>query len=242
MRQTEVRDGRADEAQTGAGQAPAARLLMASTIDGLLEKVSFRAEAGGLSVVYGPAGAGKSALADVLRLAKRVHSGGFDILGVNAVRLPPDRRAKLKRRIGFIAQSPKLLEHLSAVQNALAPLELARKLVPEDERDAAEAFTYLGLKLRDDRPVSFLSGSERRRIAVARAVAMRPDVLIADEPCAGLAPDAAGRVLKLLLQARRSGAAVIVLTQDEDLGASLPGAMWRMSDGILSPPSEFRAA
>jgi len=69
----------------------------------------------------------------------------------------------------------------------------------------------------------------------------RPALLVADEPCAGLAPDAAGRILKLLLQVRRSGSAVVVLTQDEDLAASLPGPMWRMADGKMSPPDPAEA-
>jgi ABC-type lipoprotein export system ATPase subunit len=241
MRQSLTRDARSSDAPN-AGRPPAARLLTASTIDGLIEKVSFRAEDGELTTVYGPAGAGKSALADVLRLSKRVHSGGFDVLGQNALKLSDDARAKLKRRIGCISQTPRLFEHLSALRNVLAPVRLLRPLTEEDERDAAEAFAYLGLKMRDERPVSFLSGSERRRIAVVRAAITRPDLLIADEPCAGLAPEAAARVLKLILQARRAGAAVVVLTQDEDLAHSLPGPVWQMIDGLMSPPADMRAA
>lgn len=240
MRQSEVNAPRQEDA-ANAGRPPAARLVMASTIDGLLEKVSFTVPAGEVTAVYGPAGAGKTALVDVLRLAKRVASGGCDLFGDNTLKLNADRRAKLKRRIGVITQIPTLFDHLSAVQNVLAPLRLIRRLSQDDERDAAEVASYLGLKMRDDRPVAYLSGSERRRVAVARAVAQRPDLLIADEPCAGLAPEAAGRVLKLLLQSRKSGTAVLILTQDEDLAASLPGDLWRMADGIMSPPG-FEAA
>lgn len=244
MRQSEVNAPRQDDAPSAPGPArpPAARLVMASTIDGLLEKVSFSVPAGEITAVYGPAGAGKTALADVLRLAKRVNAGGCDLFGENTLRLNANRRAHLKRRIGFIAQSPTLFDHLSAIQNVLAPLRLIRRLSEEDERDAADVAQYLGLKMRDDRPVAFMSGSERRRLAVARAVAQRPDLLIADEPCAGLAPDAAGRVLKLLLQSRKSGTAVLILTQDEDLAASLPGDLWRMADGIMSPPGHVAAS
>lgn len=242
MRQSEVNAPRDAEAVAPReARSMAARLVMASTIDGLLEKVSFSAPAGEVTAVYGPAGAGKTALADVLRLAKRVTAGGCDVLGENALRLNATQRARLKRRIGVVGQSPVLFDHLSAVQNVLAPLRLMRRLGQDDERDAAEVASYLGLKMRDDRPVAFMSGSERRRVAVARAVAQRPDLLIADEPCAGLAPDAAGRVLKLLLQSRKSGTAVLILTQDEDLAASLPGAQWRMSDGIMSPPGHIAA-
>jgi len=236
MRQNDVMDS-----SPGSGGPPGARLIGASTIDGLLEKASFAAPRGEVSVVFGPAGAGKSALIDVLRLAKRVQAGGADVLGVNVLRLSLTARAKLKRRIGYVAQTPTLFDHLSAIQNVLAPLRIAGRVTAADQRDAEDLFTYLGIKMRDQRPVAYLSGSERRRIAVARAVVCRPDLLLADEPCAGLAPDIAGRVLKLLLQVRRNGATVVVATQDEDLAASLPGALWRMADGAITQPQREEA-
>lgn len=235
MVQSEVSDGEPTF------EAPAARLRGVTTIDGLLENVTFTVPAGALTVVFGPAGAGKTALADVLRLAKQPERGAMDVFGENIARLSLDRRAKLKRQIGILAQSPVLLDHLSAMENVTAPLRLAGRKPEEHASDVTELFTYLGLKLRDDRPVAYLSGSERRRVATARAVVTRPALLVADEPCSGLAPDAAGRILKLLLQVRRSGSAVVVLTQDEDLAASLPGPMWRMADGKMTAPDPAEA-
>ena len=79
-----------------------------------------------------------------------------------------------------------------------------------------------------------MSGAERRRTAIARAVVGRPKIILAEEPVAGLSSDSAGRVLRLLATMRRAGSAVVVTTQDEALATELGGAHWRLKDGRLA--------
>ncbi len=200
-----------------------------------LRGVWFEARPGAVVSVLGPAGAGKTALIDVLRLALPPHRGVARILGADALRLSPNTRRTLKQRIGLLAQTPVLADHFTAFENVALPLRMAGRKPGAYEGDVAELLSFVGLAPKDDRPAGMLSGSERRRVAAARAVVAQPRLLLADEPTAGLSPDLAGRVMRLLVSMRRAGAAVIVATQDETLASSLSGPHWRIAGGRPAP-------
>jgi cell division transport system ATP-binding protein len=200
----------------------------------VLRGISFEAQPGAVVSILGPAGAGKSALIDVLRLALPPAAGVARILGADASQLKSLARARLKRRIGVMQQNPILLEHLTAFENVALPLRLAGSKGETFAADVDELLTFVGLPENDNRPASALSGSERRRVAAARAVVAQPRLVLADEPTAGLSTDLAGRVMRLIVSMRRAGAAVVVATQDEALAASLAGPHWRMASGRIA--------
>jgi cell division transport system ATP-binding protein len=199
-----------------------------------LRGIDFEVRPGTAVAVTGPAGAGTSALVDVLRLALTPFDGAARVLGADAMRLGWTQRARLKRQIGFMAQNPVLLDHMTAFENAALPLRLQGAKPSSYAGDVEELLRFLGLPEADERPAGALSGSERRRVAAARAVVGQPRLLVADEPTAGLSHDLAARVLRLLVSMRRAGAAVVVATQDEAIAGSLAGPHWRMKEGRIA--------
>jgi cell division transport system ATP-binding protein len=200
----------------------------------LLRGLTFEAQAGAVVSVLGPAGSGKSLLLEVLRLALPPTAGAARILGADVTKMTHTARARLKRRIGFMHQVPILAEHLSAFENVALPLRIAGVKAETFSADVEELLSFVGLPENDIRPAAALSGSERRRVAAARAVVAQPRLVLADEPTAGLSADLAGRVMRLIVSMRRAGAAVVVATQDEALAASLAGPHWRMSAGRIA--------
>ena len=199
-----------------------------------LRGVTFEAQAGSVVSILGPAASGKSMLMEVLRLALPPSAGVARILSADATKLPYTQRARLKRRIGFMHQTPVLAEHLSAFDNVALPLRITGVKPESFSADVEELMSFVGLPENDTRPAHALSGSERRRVAAARAVVAQPRLVLADEPTAGLSADLAGRVMRLIVSMRRAGAAVVVATQDETLAASLAGPHWRMNAGRIA--------
>lgn len=201
----------------------------------VLTNLDFEAEAGALTFVIGPAAAGKSSLVNLFRLALTPRAGRAEILGADAGRLSTIARARLKRRIGVISEQPHFVEHWTTLENVALPIRIAGRKDSGIRDDVEELLAYVGLNTVSDDPVGNLSAAERRRAAIARALAAKPDLIIADEPTAGLAPDAAARVMRLLDEMSRVGSAVIILTQSEHLADDLPAALWRLEHGRIAP-------
>ncbi len=199
-----------------------------------LRGVTFEAQAGAVVSIVGPAGSGKTALIDLMRLALVPNGGSARVLGLEISRLKSGPRTKLKRRIGVLQQNPVLIEHLTAFENVALTLRLAGAKVDTYAADVEELLAFVGLPEQDLRPAAMLTGSERRRVAAARAVVAQPRLVLADEPTAGLSTDLAGRVMRLIVSMRRAGAAVVVATQDDALAASLSGPHWRMTAGRIA--------
>jgi len=196
--------------------------------------VDFEAKSGEVSLVTGPAAAGKTTLMHVLRLALPPRSGRAVIMGVDVARASPKARAAIKRRIGYVAENPVFIEQWSAFDNVAMPLRLSG-LKPRDyDHDVRELVDFVGLGDAAALPVEKLSGAERRRAAIARALAGKPDLILADDPTAGMSPSDGRRVVRLLAEMRRVGAAVVVTSQDETLADCAPVVRWRIERGRLS--------
>jgi cell division transport system ATP-binding protein len=199
-----------------------------------LDDVRFEARAGEVTVISGHAGAGKTSLLRVLRLALAPRAGGLFLFGADAAKLSAPRRAKLRRRIGVMEEQPLFVEHWSAADNVALPLTLAGKARREVDADVADLLGFVGVGAETDTPVASLSAAQRKQVALARALAAKPDLLLADEPAAGFSPQAGGRVLRVLHEMRKLGAAVIIATQDPDLAADMGAPHWRLERGRLA--------
>lgn len=201
----------------------------------VLEDLDFEAESGAMTFICGPTAAGKSSLMNLLRLALPPRGGRAMILGADAGRLTGGQRARMKRRIGAISEQPMFVEHWSTFDNVALPIKISGRKDGGVRDDVQELLAYVGLNTAADDPVGRLSAAERRRAAIARALAAKPDLIIADEPTAGLSPDAADRVMRLLEEMSRVGVAVIFLTQSEHLADGLAASVWRMEHGRIEP-------
>jgi cell division transport system ATP-binding protein len=199
----------------------------------VLSEIDFEIEAGEVAFIAGPTASGKSSFLHLLRLALPPHEGHARILGADAMSLSEGERAKLKRRIGYVAENPTFVEAWSAFENIALPLRLAGRGYSDYARDVEELVEFVGLGPAAAEPAHSLSAAERRRAAIARALAPKPDLILADEPTAGLAPDAARRVIRLLGEMRRVGAGVVVATQDQSLADATPATHWRLDHGRL---------
>lgn len=172
---------------------------------------------GDFLLVHGEAGAGKSLLMGLAGLTLRPGAGRIEVLGLNPWRLSTAGRARLRRRLGLVSQELDLVEELTVAGNAALPMQIAGAKAEACRQDVAELLDWMGLGAKANARPRDLDHDERQRLAVARAVAGRPEVILADEPVGWMGPDAARRVLRLLLQLNRQGATLVIASRNPDL-------------------------
>ena len=183
--------------------------------------------------VIGPSGSGKSTLMNILGGLDRPTSGDYRFEGEDVAHFSDDELADFRRRrIGFVFQSFQLLPRRSALQNVERPLIYAG--LPRDERRAraAELLERVGLGGRMGHRPTQLSGGQQQRVAVARSLANRPDLLLADEPTGALDTQTSRDVLKLFHELNADGLTLMVVTHDPEVAAE---ARRRVSfrDGLI---------
>jgi cell division transport system ATP-binding protein len=200
----------------------------------VLMGIDFEARAGEVALVTGPAAAGKTTLMHLLRLALPIRSGRAVIMGVDVERAGPRARAQVKRRIGYVAENPVFVEHWSAFDNVAMPLRMSGRKPRDYANDVRELVDFVGIGEAADLPMEKLSGAERRRAAIARALAGKPHLILADDPTAGMSPADGRRVVRLLAEMRRVGAGVVIASQDESLAECAPILRWRIDRGRLT--------
>jgi lipoprotein-releasing system ATP-binding protein len=185
--------------------------------------------------LLGPSGSGKSTLLQAVGLLEGGFSGSIRIAGEEASRLDDDGRTRLRREaIGFVYQFHHLLPDFNAVENVILP-QLIRGTLPGPAAERARALLdALGLSERLDHRPSQLSGGEQQRVAVARALANRPALVLADEPTGNLDEATADRVLgEFLRLVRGEGAAALVATHNERLAERMDRVV-RLHEGVLA--------
>ena len=201
----------------------------------VLRDVTFTVEQGSFHFITGASGAGKSSLLKLIYLAEKPSRGRIEMFGRDVVRMPVEERMKMRRRIGVVFQELRLLEHLTAFDNAALPLRIAGHKPQEYRADVAELLAWVGLKDRMGAYPSSLSGGEKQRLAIARAVVARPHILLADEPTGNVDNEAAMRILRLFSELNRLGTTVLVASHDEELVARAGQPVLHLHDGRLIP-------
>jgi cell division transport system ATP-binding protein len=203
-----------------------------------LSAINFTLASGGFYFLTGQSGAGKTSLLKLIYLSQRPTHGTIRLFGEDAGALPRKRLPGFRRRIGVVFQDFRLVPHLSAFDNIALPLRLSG--VPESDVEAPvrEMLAWVGLSERSHAPPPTLSGGEQQRIAIARAVIGRPEILVADEPTGNVDPDMAERLLHLFDSLNRLGTTVVVATHDFHLLGRIQGAhMMRLDKGRLLDPT-----
>lgn len=215
----------------------------------VLEDLSFALPTGSLSILTGPSGAGKTSLLKLIYLALRPTRGSITAFGRDVGALPRDQVPFLRRRIGVVFQEFRLLDHLSAFDNVALPLRLAGLKPGAYRDDVAEMLAWVGLEARMNAMPATLSGGEQQRLAIARAVVAKPDLLLADEPTGSVDDEMGRRILKLFLELNRLGATVLIATHDRDLVRTSGAPVMRLDGGRLTAetptppaPGAFRQA
>jgi cell division transport system ATP-binding protein len=185
----------------------------------VLRDLSFGLSPGSFHFLTGPSGAGKSSLLKLIYLAARPSKGLIHLFGHDVAHAEPQERPQLRRRIGVVFQDLLLLNHMSAFDNAALPLRIAGDRAIDYRADVAELLTWVGLGHRMHALPATLAGGEKQRLAIARAVVNRPQILLADEPTSNVDQDMALRIYRLFVELNRLGTTVLIATHDQDLVA-----------------------
>ncbi|HUQ20889.1 MAG TPA: ABC transporter ATP-binding protein [Gemmatimonadaceae bacterium] len=198
-----------------------------------LAGVSFGVEQGDWVAIVGPSGCGKSTLLNLLGAIDRPTRGSVSINSTDVARMDDKQATSFRlRNIGFVFQRFYLMPTLSARENVELPMAEAGLGKRERAERARELLTYVGLGHRERHRPSELSGGEQQRVAIARGLANRPAILLADEPTGELDARTGAEIIGLFDRLNRDGTTLIVVTHDEEL-ASAAKRKIHMRDGII---------
>ena len=165
----------------------------------ILRDVTFHVLPGSFHFLTGPSGAGKTSLLRLLFMSLRPTRGLIFVFGENVADLSAGGRAELRRRIGIVFQDFRLLDHLTTWENVALPLRVMGRKESDYRDDVTDLLRWVGLGERIDSYPEILSGGEKQRAAIARAVIGRPELLLADEPTGNVDPAIGNRLLLSLI-------------------------------------------
>jgi len=192
--------------------------------DETLKDITFSIEAQSFQFLTGPSGAGKTTLLRLVLLSLKPTRGMITLFGRDAASLDKDAITGLRRRIGVVFQDFRLLDHLTTYENVALPLRVQGKDESSYRTEVVELLQWVGLGERMHVLPPTLSGGEKQRAAIARALMARPELLLADEPTGNVDPSLARRLLRLFMELHKSGTSVVIATHDLALMDQFDGA------------------
>ena len=204
----------------------------------VLRGVELEIAPGEIVGLVGPSGAGKSTLLHIAGLLENADQGETFICGEACSKMNDDERTKARRNhLGFVYQYHHLLPEFSAIENVMIPQIISGFSRKDARLRSKELLSWMGLKTREMHRPARLSGGEQQRIAIARAIATTPKLLLADEPTGNLDPHTADEVFSVLLKlAREAKLSALIATHNSDLTAKMDRVVC-MQDGFLVPYS-----
>ncbi len=180
----------------------------------ILRDLSFSIAPQSFQFLTGPSGAGKTTLLRLMLLSLRPTRGVIRVFGEDASQLDKNGLTGVRRRIGVVFQDFRLLDHLTTYENVALPLRVMGRAEASYRSEVVELLHWVGLGERMNALPAVLSGGEKQRAAIARALIVRPELLLADEPTGNVDPAMAWRLLRLFIELHKSGTAVVIATHD----------------------------
>ena len=180
----------------------------------ILRDISFQIPERSFQFLSGPSGAGKTTLLRLLFLSLRPTRGLISVFGKDRARITRSELPHLRRRIGVVFQDFRLLDHMTTYENVGLPLRVRGRDEATYRGDVTELLKWVGLGERMHVLPPVLSGGEKQRAAIARALIEQPEILLADEPTGNVDPPLARRLLRLFIELNRLGTAVVIATHD----------------------------
>jgi len=199
----------------------------------ILRDLTFSIEPRSFQFLTGPSGAGKTTLLRLMLLSVKPTRGLVALFGEDVSQISKDQLTGLRRRMGVVFQDFRLLEHLTTYENVALPLRVQGKEESSYRGEVVELLRWVGLGDRMHVLPPVLSGGEKQRAAIARALIARPELLLADEPTGNVDPSLARRLLRLFIELNRLGTSVVIATHDLALMDQLDARRLVLGDGRL---------
>ncbi|MBR2773424.1 MAG: ABC transporter ATP-binding protein [Selenomonadaceae bacterium] len=191
---------------------------MGSETVAALNGVDLRIDEGEFVALMGPSGSGKSTLMNILGCLDRPTVGSYKLLGQEVSGLSDDELARIRNKtIGFVFQNFNLLPKLTSLENVALPAVYAGIGTKERLALATEALRKVSLEDRAEHLPGELSGGQRQRVAIARAIAMKPAILMADEPTGNLDTKSTGEIMEIFRDLHKTGSTIILVTHEPDI-------------------------
>lgn len=197
----------------------------------VLKDLNLTLETGSFNFLTGASGAGKTSLMRMLFLALKPTRGMISLFGENTNGLRRGKVPDVRRRIGVVFQEFRLLDHLTTFENVALPLRVRGSKLSDYRDNVLELLDWVGLDQHTNAYPPVLSGGEKQRAAIARAVISSPELLLADEPTGNVDPDLALRLMRLFQQLNQFGTTVLIATHDTHLLDSIQAPVLRLEDG-----------
>lgn len=209
----------------------------------ILKGITENIEKGEKIVIIGPSGSGKSTFLRCLNLLEKPTSGSIIFEGTDITHSSEKELNLMRQKMGMVFQHFNLFANLSIINNiTLAPVKLKLMTKEEAEAKAEGLLKKVGLLDKAYNYPSQLSGGQKQRIAIARSLAMNPDVMLFDEPTSALDPEMVGEVLNIMTELADDGMTMVVVTHEMGFAREVASRVMFMADGVImeqNPPKEF---
>ncbi len=206
-----------------------------------LNGVSFEIQKGEFIAIMGASGSGKTTMLRILGLIDKPTKGEYVINNLNVVDLPEEERCYYRlTQLGYVFQDYALIKEMSAIENISILSLMEGKNKKESIREAHEALVKVGLGDKDNRVPDQLSGGEKQRVAVARAIAKKPKILFADEPCANLDSHTSEQILEVLKELNQKYGQTIVMVTHEPWHTKYVSRLIQLKDGLIISDRKLR--
>jgi len=200
----------------------------------ILSDLNFGIEPKSFQFLTGASGAGKTTLLRMLFLSLKPARGTITVFGKDATRLNKKTLSRLRRRIGIVFQEFRLLDHMTTYDNVALPYRVLGREEVSYRSDVVDLLKFVGLGDRMHAMPPVLSGGEKQRAAIARALITKPELLLADEPTGNVDPPLAKRLLRLFVELNRLGTSVVIATHDIGLMNQFDARRLVLHEGRLS--------
>ncbi|MFC0220545.1 cell division transport system ATP-binding protein [Pseudochelatococcus lubricantis] len=199
----------------------------------ILRDLTFSIEPRSFQFLTGPSGAGKTTLLRLILLSLKPTRGLVSLFGRDVSSITGEELTAMRRRMGIVFQDFRLLDHLTTFENVALPLRVQGKEEAQYRSEVVELLRWVGLGERMHVLPPVLSGGEKQRAAIARALIARPELLLADEPTGNVDPALARRLLRLFVELNRLGTSVVIATHDLTLMDLVDARRFVLGDGRL---------